>query len=113
MKAGMDRGRKQGRRIGRPRVMDRKGFSRRFGDILERLSAGEISRRKASHELGIGYATLKRLIDGQEKANDGRLVSVATRRPCQGRETDSWRNPRIRPRIRHRSDVARLTPWRD
>ena len=70
VKAGMDRGRKQGRRIGRPRVMDRKGFSRRFGDILERLSAGEISRRKASHELGIGYATLKRLIDGQEKAND-------------------------------------------
>ena len=65
VKAGMDRARKQGRRIGRPRVTDRKGFSRRFGAILERISAGNISRRQAARELGIGYATLKRLIDAQ------------------------------------------------
>ncbi len=38
VKAGMDRARRQGRRIGRPKVTDRRGFSRRFGDILERLS---------------------------------------------------------------------------
>ena len=31
VKAGMERARKQGRRIGRPRVTDRKGFNRRFG----------------------------------------------------------------------------------
>jgi len=30
---------------------------------LEHLSAGEISRRRAAKELGIGYATLKRLLD--------------------------------------------------
>ena len=64
VKAGMDRAKKQGKRIGRPRVSDRPGFNRRFGAILERLDAGEISRRKAAKELGIGYATLKRLIDG-------------------------------------------------
>ena len=29
------------------------------------LSVGEISRRHAALELGIGYATLKRLIDAQ------------------------------------------------
>ena len=63
VKAGMDRARKQGHRIGRPRVTDRKGFSRRFGDILERLSDGDFSRRRAAQELGIGYATLKRLLD--------------------------------------------------
>ena len=63
VKAGMDRARRQGRRIGRPRVTDRKGFNRRFGDILERLRDGNLSRRRAAKELGIGYATLKRLLD--------------------------------------------------
>ena len=59
VKAGMDRARKQGRRIGRPRVTERRGFSTRFKTILERLSAKDISRRQAAQELGIGYATLK------------------------------------------------------
>lgn len=66
VKAGMDRARRQGRRIGRPRVTDRKGFKKRFGDILERLRDGSISRRQAAKELSIGYATLKRLLDAQE-----------------------------------------------
>ena len=65
VKAGMDRARRQGKQIGRPSVWDRRDFSRRFGAILERLNAGDISRRKAAEELGIGYATLKRLLDDQ------------------------------------------------
>jgi DNA invertase Pin-like site-specific DNA recombinase len=48
VKAGMDRARRQGKKIGRPKVTDRKGFSRRFGDILERLLKGDISRRQAA-----------------------------------------------------------------
>src|SRR5918992_4043086 len=63
VKAGMDRARRQGRRIGRPKVTDRKGFPKRFGAILERLLKGDISRRQAAKELNIGYATLKRLLD--------------------------------------------------
>jgi putative DNA-invertase from lambdoid prophage Rac len=63
VKAGMERARKQGHPIGRPRVNDRPGFDRRFGDILERLKQGSVSRRKAAEELKIGYATLKRLLD--------------------------------------------------
>ena len=63
VRAGMDRARRQGKRIGRPRVTERRGFKHRFGAILERLLAGDISRRKAAKELGIGYATLKRLLD--------------------------------------------------
>jgi len=68
VKAGMDRARKQGHRIGRPRVTDRRGFNARFGDILERLGTGEISRRQAAKKLNIGYATLKRLLDAQGSA---------------------------------------------
>ena len=63
----MERARKEGHKIGRPRVMDRRGFKRRFGAVLERLQQGQISRRQAARDLEIGYATLKRLIDAQEK----------------------------------------------
>ena len=66
VKAGMDRARRQGHKIGRPSVWDRRGFSRRFGDILERLNSGDVSRRQAAIELDIGYATLKRLLDARE-----------------------------------------------
>jgi len=65
VRAGMERARKQGHQIGRPRVMDRRGFKRRFGVVLERLQHGQVSRCQAAKELGIGYATLKRLIDAR------------------------------------------------
>jgi DNA invertase Pin-like site-specific DNA recombinase len=65
VKGGMARAKKQGKRIGRPRVTDRRGFKKSFGAILERLIRGEISRRQAAKELNIGYATLKRLLDAQ------------------------------------------------
>ena len=71
VRAGMDRARRQGKHIGRPSVWDRRGFPHRFGAILERLNAGDISRRKAALDLGIGYATLKRLLDAQPSAPVG------------------------------------------
>jgi putative DNA-invertase from lambdoid prophage Rac len=67
VKAGMDRARRQGKKIGRPKVTDRKGFAKRFGAIPERLSNGDISRRQAAKELGIGYANLKRLLDSHNQ----------------------------------------------
>ena len=68
VKAGMERAKKQGIKIGRPRVTDRPGFKARFGAILERINRGDISRGKAADELRIGYATLKRLIDSRDKS---------------------------------------------
>ena len=65
VKAGMDRAARQGKQMGRPKVTDRRGFENRYKTILERLSAGDISRRRAAKELGIGYATLKRLLDSE------------------------------------------------
>ncbi len=64
VKAGMERAKRQGKRIGRPKVTERRGFKTRFKEIQKRLAAGEISRRQAARELNIGYATLKRLLDG-------------------------------------------------
>jgi len=63
VKAGMERAARQGKRIGRPRVTERRGFVDRYKTALQRLNAGELSRRKAAKELNIGYATLKRLLD--------------------------------------------------
>jgi DNA invertase Pin-like site-specific DNA recombinase len=63
VKPGMDRARRQGKRIGRPRITDRRGFSQRFGVVLEGLDAGVLSRSQAAKDLKIGYATLKRLLD--------------------------------------------------
>jgi DNA invertase Pin-like site-specific DNA recombinase len=71
VKAGMDRARRQGKHIGRPSVWVRRGFSKRFGAILERLNGGDISCRRAAKELGIGYATLKRLLDEQAQKPAG------------------------------------------
>ena len=66
--AGMERARQQGKRIGRPPVNERPEFAPRFAQVVERLDAGGLSRRKAARELDIGYATLKRLLDAREQA---------------------------------------------
>jgi len=50
-------------KVGRPRVRDRPGFLRDFRDILERISAGGISKRQAALALRIGHATLLRLLE--------------------------------------------------
>jgi len=77
--AGMERAREQGKRIGRPSVTERYGFSQRFEAVLERLEQGEISQRQAARELAIGYATLKRLLDTRQPSEEnkqGTLVAV-------------------------------------
>src|ERR671914_142326 len=66
--AGMERARQQGQRIGRPQVRERPEFEPRFSAVVERIGPGGISRRQAARELGIGHATLKRLLDTQGRA---------------------------------------------
>ena len=64
--AGMEQARQRGKRIGRPKVSERPEFEQRFTEVLQLIQRGGISRTKAALELGIGYATLKRLLDAQE-----------------------------------------------
>lgn len=68
VRAGMERVRQQGKRIGRPSVVEREGFAQRFACVVERLSEGIVSRRQAARELDIGYATFKRLLDARLSA---------------------------------------------
>ena len=46
-------------------MSDEPGFQARFSEVLERIDVGELSQRKAALELGIGFATLKRLLDAR------------------------------------------------
>ena len=63
--AGMERARRNGKRIGRPRLSDMPGFEENFKEVAELIEEGTLSRRKASLKLGIGYATLKRMLDAR------------------------------------------------
>ena len=75
VRAGMERARQQGQRIGRPSVIEREGFLERFTAVVERLGQCRLSRREAAKQLNVGYATLKRLIDARLAAVhvDGRM----------------------------------------
>jgi transposase len=68
VKAGMQRARESGKRIGRPRVFERPQFAERFEAVMDSLTLGVLSRHKAAKELSIGYATLKRLLDSRSQS---------------------------------------------
>lgn len=63
VKAGMDRARRQGVRIGRPPVTARDGFAERWAVVRTKLEAGTISKSEAARQLDCGYATLLRLLN--------------------------------------------------
>lgn len=63
---GIKRSRKLGLKTGRPNVITRQGFLQAYGVVLEGLREGRLSRSQAAKKLGIGYATLKRLLDAEK-----------------------------------------------
>lgn len=65
VKAGMDRARRQGRKVGRPSVTRRPGFQLDLEAVKAEIEAGTLSRRAAAKRLVIGRATLDRLLDGE------------------------------------------------
>lgn len=64
----MERARRQGKRVGRPAIIERPGFRESLAVMLERLEQQEISRRQAARELDIGYANLKRLLGARSQS---------------------------------------------
>ena len=71
--AGMERARLEGKRIGRPKVIEQEGFLQRFQEVVSRIGEDGISRRQAARELNIGYATLKRLLDANWGSLDNEI----------------------------------------
>ena len=62
VKEGMRHAARQGKSIGRPPVTARPGFAARWSRLAPDLAAGRVSRRQAAWRLGIGTATLGRLL---------------------------------------------------
>jgi DNA invertase Pin-like site-specific DNA recombinase len=62
VKEGMRHAARQGKRIGRPPVTARPAFARRWPTVQAEVAAGRLSRRQAARRLGIGTATLARLL---------------------------------------------------
>ena len=81
VKAGMERARKLGKRIGRPPVTEREGFTERFRAVVERIGPGGLSHRQAARQLDIGFATLKRLLDARMPSQASTQMSLAQADP--------------------------------
>lgn len=67
IKAGMDRARRQGKHLGRPRVEHRRGFAVRAAPVLDQVRRGELSRTRAAAHLGISHQALRRLLAASER----------------------------------------------
>ncbi len=63
IKEGMERARQRGQQIGRPRVSEGYRLRPDFVIAQARIRQGDLTVGRAAKELGIGYATLKRLLD--------------------------------------------------
>lgn len=71
VKEGMRLAARRGARIGRPPVTARPGFDGRWDRVHGELMAGDLSRRQAARRLGIGTATLGRMLATESAAAPG------------------------------------------
>lgn len=62
VRAGMERARRQGRRLGRPGGTRTDGFEERWSALRAQVLAGEVGRRQAAKALGVAPSTLRRLL---------------------------------------------------
>ena len=69
VKAGMDRARRQGVHIGRPPVTARPGFAEHWAEVEAEIRAGRLSKSEAARKLGIGFATVLRLLEVDKEAS--------------------------------------------
>lgn len=63
VKEGMKNAAKKGVKLGRPSAMDDPVFARRWSAAKVEILNGSLSQRKAAQDLGVGQATIKRLLD--------------------------------------------------
>ncbi len=61
-RAGMDRARRQGKRVGRPPVTARPKFAERWAEVRPAVAAGTLTHAAAARRLGVGQAELLRLL---------------------------------------------------
>lgn len=68
-------GTKSGLPIGRPGVLSKSGFRRQWRELEPKVRAGALSRRQAARELGVGLATIQRLLAADPKGHPPGAIS--------------------------------------
>ena len=81
VREGMRHAASKGARIGRPPVTSRPGFEARFERVGAELARGAVSRRQAARKLGIGTATLARLLGPSGRPPTGAPGGLGRNRP--------------------------------
>jgi DNA invertase Pin-like site-specific DNA recombinase len=71
VREGMRQAARRGARIGRPSVMTRPGFDARWDRVRAELMVGHLSHRQAARRMGIGTATLGRILAGERAEGPG------------------------------------------
>ncbi len=66
VRAGMERARLQGRRLGRPGGTQREGFTERWCELIPQIRARAVSRRGAARLLGVSRTTIDRLLAAEK-----------------------------------------------
>lgn len=69
VREGMRLAARNGARIGRPAVTTRPGFAGRWARVQADLTSGRVSRRAAARRLGVGTATLGRLLAAEDASS--------------------------------------------
>ncbi len=91
--AGMERASQQGKPIDRPRVTEQPDFEQRFTAVVGRIGPGGLYRRQAARELDIGFATLKRPLDGQLQPSDQSGGGLSAPAGCRLPGRREWVGP--------------------
>jgi DNA invertase Pin-like site-specific DNA recombinase len=78
VREGMANARRKGSRIGRPAVLSKPTIRRRWRELEPKVRAGVFSQRQAARELGVGLATVQRLLKADPK---GEAVVVSSPEP--------------------------------
>lgn len=97
VREGMRHAAAKGARIGRPPVTSRPGFATRFERVRDELERAGLSRRQAARKLGIGTATLARLLDATVSKPTGALDRPGQSRPEPADRRRRRRGRRARP----------------
>jgi len=74
-RAGMERARQAGKRIGVLTVEEREGFGEKFALVVPQLEKKAITRRQTARDLGISCTTLKRVLDDHLAATRRTLIA--------------------------------------
>lgn len=85
VREGMARTAASGVHVGRPTVLAAPNVAQSWPMVCRRIESGEISRREATRLLGVGEATVRRMLAARPKSDSGATGGSSPSRTPGGR----------------------------